>query len=118
MQFWIENRLYLVSVNLILASDINFQRIDDMTKYSISSPAFSIGGIKSKARAIKREQNITHCEALNIAAKISGFLNYNHAHRELQKVDIDGEGIQEGLSCEPATINERVVTVLHEDLNP
>jgi hypothetical protein len=89
-----------------------------MTKYSISSPAFSINGIKRKAKAIKREQNVTHCEALNIAARISGFLNYNHAHRELQKVYIDGEGIREGLSCEPAAINERVVTALHEDFNP
>jgi hypothetical protein len=69
-------------------------------------------------QAIKREQNITQCEALNIAARISVFLNYNHADRELQKVDIDGEGIREGLLCEPATLNERVVTVLHEDFNP
>jgi hypothetical protein len=66
-----------------------------MTKYSISIPAFTINGIKSKARVIKQEQNVSHCEALNIAARISRFLNYNHAHRELQKVGIDGEGIQE-----------------------
>lgn len=89
-----------------------------MTKYFISNPAFSIGGIKSKARAIKRDQNITHCEALDIAARISGFLNYNHARRELQKVAIDSEGVREGLSCEPVIMNESVVTALHVDLNP
>ncbi|WP_346830925.1 hypothetical protein ABDX87_28750 [Pseudomonas abietaniphila] len=89
-----------------------------MANYSISSPAFSINGIKRKAKAIKREQNVTHGEALNIAARISGFVNYNHAHRELQNADVDGEGIREGGACEPATINERVVTTLYEDLNP
>lgn len=89
-----------------------------MTKYSISSPAFTTNGIKSKARVIKREQNVTHCEALNIAARISGFLNYNHAHLELQKVNIDDESMREAEACEPATINEREVTTLYDGLNP
>jgi exopolyphosphatase/pppGpp-phosphohydrolase len=87
-----------------------------MTKYSISSPAFTINGIKKKAKRIKREQNVAHCEALNIAAKISGYHGYQHALRTLQKIDIDGGSIQENSSRKPATINEGEVTALYEDL--
>lgn len=79
-----------------------------MTKYSISSPAFTINGIKSKARAIKREQSVSHCEALDIAAKISGYHGYKHALRTLQKIDIDGGSIQKNSPDKPATIEEEV----------
>ncbi|PKH14625.1 hypothetical protein BI292_05080 [Pseudomonas sp. 43NM1] len=87
-----------------------------MTKYSISSPAFTINGIKKKAKRIKREQNVVYCEASNIAAKISGYHGYQHALRTLQKNDVDGESIQENSSRKPATINEGEVTALNEDL--
>ena len=42
------------------------------------------GGIKRLARQIKKSQNISHNEALNVAAKKAGFQNYKHAKNNLQ----------------------------------
>lgn len=43
----------------------------------------TLDGIKRLAKAIKREENIPHHEALDIAALRSGFQNYRHAQSQL-----------------------------------
>jgi hypothetical protein len=40
-------------------------------------------GIKRLAKSIKREKNITHTKALDLAAQAAGFENFQHAHKTL-----------------------------------
>jgi hypothetical protein len=43
----------------------------------------SIAGIKKFAKELKKGSKITHFQALNLAAQLSGFHNFNHAHSSL-----------------------------------
>ncbi|MEO7690925.1 MAG: DUF5623 domain-containing protein [Sphingomonas sp.] len=43
----------------------------------------TIDGIKSLATVIKREQSVTHAQALNLAARVAGYDNYSAARRAL-----------------------------------
>lgn len=43
----------------------------------------SIGGIKKLAKELKRDTNSTHFQALNLAAQLAGFHNFNHAESSL-----------------------------------
>lgn len=43
----------------------------------------TLEGIKTLAREIKVERQITHCQALEVAAQLAGFNTYAHARTVL-----------------------------------
>lgn len=51
--------------------------------------ASSITGIKRFAKRLKRDNGITHHQALDLSAQASGYSDYRHALKTLGKPDED-----------------------------
>ncbi|MCE0974554.1 hypothetical protein [Pseudomonas putida] len=47
-------------------------------------PPTTLRGIKRKAKTLSRELNIPHSEALEMASRLSGYQNLQHARRALK----------------------------------
>lgn len=54
----------------------------------------TIGGIKRLAKQVKKANDVSHLEALDIAAKRALFENFAHARNQLQKSNITKSGYQ------------------------
>lgn len=53
---------------------------------TLATPPSTVDGIKRLAKALKREFNITHHQALDEAARKAGFQNFLHAKRAITTI--------------------------------